>query len=271
MKITQLQSNGVPFFAADGLSAAGGIAHGFSTRLGGVSSGMWDSLNLGPGRGDDPDRVRENYRRFFAAIGAAENSAMAMCNQVHGDLVHNVTTADCKIDPYTKVGLEADGLMTAIPGIALVVFCSDCIPVLLYDPKRKVIAALHAGWRGTAAGIVTNAVTQMNRIYGTDPSDLLAAIGPGIDKCCFETHEDVPNAMTAALAGNALPFIQLKENGKFSVDLKGINARRLELAGVDPDHIALCPECTCCQPELFWSHRRQGTQRGSMAAVIQLL
>jgi len=271
MKILEQQQNGVPFFAADGLTAAGGVVHGFSTRLGGASAGMWDSLNLGVSRGDNSDHVRENYRRLFSAIGAKEDSPMAMCDQVHGTFVHNVTVADCKQDPYTKIGLQGDGLMTAIPGIALVVFASDCIPVLLYDPKRRVIAALHAGWRGTAAGIVTKAVEQMKQIYGSDPADILAAIGPGIDKCCFETHEDVPNAMTAALAGNSLPFIQLKENGKFSVDLKGINARRLELAGLSPDHIAACPECTCCQPERFWSHRRQGTQRGSMAAVIQLL
>ena len=270
MSIVERTEQGVPFLLSEGLSAAGGVVHGFSTRLGGVSTGMWDSLDLGLNRGDDPTRVQENYRRFFAAVGA-EGSPMAMCDQVHGTDIHHVTTADCKADPYVKKGLVADGLMTAIPGIALIVFHSDCIPVLLYDPVRRVIAALHAGWRGTAAGIVTNAVAQMTRFYGTNPADILAAIGPGIDKCCFETHEDVPNTVTAAMAGNGLPFIQLKENGKFSVDLKGINARRLELAGVSPDHIDLCRECTCCQPERFWSHRRQGTQRGSMAALIQLL
>ena len=161
--------------------------------------------------------------------------------------------------------------LAAIPGITLIVFNSDCIPVLLYDPKRRVIAALHAGWRGTAAGIVTKAVAQMTRIYGSNPADILAAIGPGIGKCCFETHEDVPNAMTSAMAGSSLPFIQLKENGKFAVDLKGINARRLEMAGLSPDHVDICDECTGCQPDRFWSHRRLGTQRGSMASAIQLL
>ena len=270
MSIVERMENGVPVLVSDSLAAAGGVAHGFSTRLGGVSTGMWDSLNLGLSRGDDPDRVRENYRRFFAAIGA-ESPSMAMSDQVHGTDVLNVTTADCKQDPYTKKGLVGDGLMTAVPGIALIVFCSDCIPVLLYDPKRRVIAALHAGWRGTAAGIVTKAVTQMTQTYGSNPADILAAIGPGIDQCCFETHEDVPNAVTANLAGNGLPFIQLKENGKFSVDLKGLNARRLELAGLTPDHIDLCRECTHCHPDRFWSHRRLGTQRGSMAAAIQLL
>lgn len=270
MELIEQFQNNIPFFAADGFSAVGGVAHGFSTRLGGVSTGMWAELNLGINRGDDPDHVRENYRRFLSAIGSC-GEHLAMCNQVHGTVIRNVTSADWKNDPYEKVSFEADGLMTAIPGVALTIFTADCIPVLLYDPKRRVIAALHAGWRGTASGIVTKAVEQMSAIYGSDPADILAAIGPGIDQCCFETHEDVPNAMTAALAGVSLPFIQLKDNGKFSVDLKGINARRLEMAGVTPEHIALCRACTCCQPDQFWSHRRQGTQRGSMASVIELL
>ncbi len=270
MNIIEQTQNGVPFLFSDGIAAAGGAVHGFSTKLGGASQGMWASLNLGVSRGDDPDCVRENYRRFLAAIGA-QGTRMAMCNQVHGAVVRNVTTADLKADPYAKVGFEADGLMTAIPGVILTVFTADCIPVLLYDPRRRVIAALHAGWRGTAAGIVTVAVGQMSAVYGSDPADILAAIGPGIGQCCFETHEDVPNAMTAAMAGGVLPFIRLKDNGKFAVDLKGVNARRLELAGLDPDHIALCPECTSCMTDKYWSHRRQGTQRGSMASMIELV
>lgn len=269
MSIIQKTEHGVPYLVSEGLAAAGGIAHGFSTRLGGVSTGMWDSLNLGISRGDDPDRVRENYRRFLSAIGA-EGYALAMCDQVHGTVIHNVTTADIKRDPYQPIGLEGDGLMTAVPGVALTVFTADCLPIFLYDPRRRVIAALHAGWRGTAAGIVTAAVEQMTALYGTDPADLLAAIGPGIGPDCFETHEDVPNAMTAALLGNSLPYLHLKDNGKFSVDLKGINARRLELAGLDPAHIDLCSECTSCMGDKYWSHRRLGTQRGSMASSIAL-
>ena len=270
MKIFEQTKQNVPVLQADGFVEAGGVAHGFSTRQGGVSQGMWASLNLGVSRGDDPDHVRENYRRFQAAIGA-EGHVMAASNQVHGAVVRNLTTADLKDDTSGKTGYEADGLMTAIPGVILTVFSADCIPVLLYDPRRRVIAALHAGWRGTAAGIVTVAVGQMASVYGSDPADILAAIGPGIGQCCFETHEDVPNAMTAAMAGGVLPFIQLKDNGKFAVDLKGINAKRLELAGVTPDHIAICGDCTACMRDKYWSHRIMGTQRGSMAAMIELI
>ena len=194
-----------------------------------------------------------------------------MCSQVHGDTVRTVTTADIKTDLYGRLGYEGDGLMTAIPGVTLVVFSADCIPILLCDPVRRVIAAVHSGWRGTAAGIVTRAVERMREVYGCRPEDIRAAVGPGIGPCCFETHEDVPNAMMAAVATPALPYIKIKENGKFTVDLKGINARRLELAGLDPANIAVSGDCTCCMADKYWSHRRQGSERGSMAAVIELL
>ena len=269
MNIIEQTQNGVVYFQSDGITAAGGAAHGFSTRLGGVSEGMWESLNLGVGRGDDPDRVRENYRRFFAAAGV-EPGKLAVTNQVHGAAVRTVTTADVKADPCGKPPYEADGLMTDLPGVALVVYSADCIPILFYDPVRRVVAAVHAGWRGTAAGIATAAVERMKDVYGCRPKDILAAVGPGIGPDCFETHEDVPNAMTAALSTAVLQHIRIKENGKFAVDLKRINAMRLEQAGLDPAHIAVSDICTACHPDKFWSHRSLGTSRGSMAAVIQL-
>lgn len=269
MKIIDRTRNGVTFLSADGFEAVGGVAHGFSTRLGGVSTGIYESMDLGTTRGDEPGHVRENYRRFFAAIGADADS-IAMSNQIHSDLVRPVTCADVKRDLYDVEPYEVDGLVTDIPGVSLVVFGADCLPVLFYDPVRRVAAAAHAGWRGTAAGIVERAVEKM-AFYGSRPEDILAAIGPGISRCCFETHEDVPNAMTAAMAGGVLPFIQLKDNGKFAVDLKGINAKRLELAGVTPDHIAICGDCTACMRDKYWSHRIMGTQRGSMAAMIELI
>lgn len=194
-----------------------------------------------------------------------------MCNQVHGAVVRNITLADTKTDLYHRLGYEGDGMMTAIPGVTLVVFSADCIPVLLCDPVRKVIAAVHAGWRGTASGVVTVAVEQMKARYDCRPEDILAAVGPGIGPCCFETHEDVPNAMMSAVASPALPYIKIKENGKFSVDLKGINAKRLELAGLDPANIAVSTDCTACMGGKYWSHRVMGDQRGSMAAMIELL
>lgn len=133
-----------------------GVAHGFSTRLGGVSEGIYATLNLGMNRGDAPDRVRENYRRFCAAIGA-DMGNIVCASQVHGDTVRTVTAADLGIGLDEPEPWQADGLVTDIPGVTLAVYSADCLPILLYDPVRRVVGAVHAGWRGTALGIAARA------------------------------------------------------------------------------------------------------------------
>lgn len=268
--MTEYQVNGVTFLAADGFQAAGGVAHGFSTRLGGVSTGIYASLNLGSTRGDDPDCVRENYRRFCAAIGADVHHVV-MTKQVHDTVIRTATPRDVKADLYDPEGYECDGLITNVPGLALTIFSADCIPVLLYDPVKRVIAAVHAGWRGTAGDIAGKAARQMQTDYGCRPEEILAAIGPGISQCCFETHADVPEAMTAALGEIVKEHIISLENGKFRVGLKEINAALLRRAGVAPGHIEISADCTACLPEKYWSHRVTQGERGSQAAMIQLL
>ncbi len=267
MQIVRQEQNGVPFYACPHWD---GTAHGFSTRLGGVSPAPWASLNLGASRGDAPAHVEENFRRFCAAIGA-DPQGVVKNKQVHSDRIRPVTRAD-RTDLSAPGTFEADGLITDETGVCLTVFSGDCIPVLFYDPSRRCAAAVHAGWRGTAAGIAARAVEAMVRDYGCQPAHILAAVGPGIGPCCFETHSDVADALTAGLgrdAGAFLAPIPHKE-GKFHVDLKGANARWLERAGLSPDHIAVCSACTACALDEFWSHRMQGSQRGSMAAMIQL-
>ena len=269
MNFLETTVNGIPYGYADGMAAAGGVAHGFSTRMGGVSQGIYASLNLGFLRGDDRENVLENYRRFCGAIGADVNS-LVLSNQVHSDVVRVCTGAD-RGKGFDRPGdYEADGLMTDVPGLGLVVFAADCLPVLLYDPVRQAVAAVHAGWRGTALGIVRRAVEQMGTCYGSRPEDILAAIGPGISRCCFETHEDVPNAMTEAMGAGALRCIEVLPNGKFHVDLKGLNTLWLERSGVDTAHIAVSPDCTVCRSDKYWSHRVTRGERGSQAALIQL-
>lgn len=267
--MTEFQNNGVTCLASGGFLAAGGVAHGFSTRIGGVSEGIWASMNLGTTRGDDPDCVRENYRRFCAAIGA-DASRIVMTNQIHSTVIRTATAADIKADLYAPEGYQCDGLITDEPGLALTIFSADCIPVLLYDPVKRVIAAVHAGWRGTAGDIAGKAVERMRGDYGCDPATVLAAIGPGISRCCFETHADVPDAMTAALGDAAAPYIDPLAGGKFKVDLKGINAALLRRAGVSPQHIEIAADCTACLPDKYWSHRITQGQRGSQAAMIQI-
>lgn len=270
MEITKQERRGVPFYACPDPAWAG-AAHGFSTRLGGVSPAPWDSLNLGVNRGDDPDNVRKNFFRFCAAVGTDHN-ALVKNHQVHSDRVRPVTGADVLSSPAQAGEFQADGLVTDQAGVCLTIFSGDCIPILLYDPVRRCIAAVHAGWRGTAAGIAARAAEAMVRDYGCQAEHILAAIGPGIGPCCFETHSDVPDGLRAGLGEDAAPFIRpLSKPGKFSVDLKGANARWLERAGLLQAHIALCPACTACNLDKFWSHRVQGNQRGSMAAMIQLV
>ncbi len=271
MAFTKQTKGGVVFHTADALSAAGGIAHGFATRLGGVSTGPCAQLNLGLTRHDRPEAVRENYARFCAAVGTDAGS-LVMTHQVHQDTVRQARRADVLADLFDPIPYEADGLVTNEPGLCLTIYYADCIPVLLYDPVQKAIAAVHSGWRGTALGIVPKAVRELTERYGSRPEDLLAAIGPGIGPCCFETHDDVPTAMAAQLGEGVLAYITALETpGKFSVDLKGVLTWQLAAAGLSPHHVEVLRQCTGCHPALWWSHRKLGDRRGNQAAMIQLI
>jgi len=270
MEISLRERMGVPFYACTHPDWAQ-IAHGFSTRKGGVSPAPWDTLNLEGQRGDDPANVAENLRRFCSAIGA-DHTAIVKNRQVHSTRVRCVTREDILPDPVPKGTIPADALVTDREGVCLTVFSGDCLPVLLYDPAKRVIAAAHAGWRGTAQGVAFETAMTMQRQYGCRPEDIRAAIGPGISRCCFETHQDVPDALIARLGAQASPLIHPSQApGKFHVDLKGANRVWLLRAGLDARNIALCDACTACQKDLFWSHRTMGHDRGSMAAMIQLL
>ena len=242
--------------------------HGFSTRLGGVSEGALASLNLGCHRGDRPENLRENYRRFCAAIGA-DPASLVMTRQVHGAAVRAVGREDVKGDLLDPVPFEADGLTTDVPGVALFIFSADCVPILFFDPAARAVGACHAGWRGTAGAIARATVTAMAARYGCRPSDIRAAIGPAIGPCCFETDEDVPQAMEAALGPLARPHMA-RAGEKWHVDLKAINRAILLEAGLAPEHIDVSDACTCCAHERFWSHRYTGGRRGSQAAAVLL-
>ena len=256
--------NGVTFLTADTLS---GVRHGFSTRPGGVSPAPWDSLDLGVGRGDDMENVRENYRRFCAAVGTDPNRVV-LSKQIHEDVVRHVTEADAGKGLWRERDYSSvDAMVTDVPHLPLVVFSADCNVILLYDPVRRAIGACHAGWRGTALGIAAKTVAEMVRLFGCDSGDLRAAIGPAIGPCCFETDADVPDALRAALGEDASPYITW--NGrKYHIDLKAVNALWLQKAGVTA--IDICGHCTACRPDLYWSHRKQGSARGSQISMISL-
>ena len=242
--------------------------HAFSTRKGGVSAPPWDSLNLGVGRGDSENAVLENYRRFCSAIGlTVENTVLS--KQIHETTVRICSSSDAGKGLFIPRDYTADALITNEPDLPLVVFSADCGIILLYDPIQKVIGAVHAGWRGCAAGILEKAVHAMITTYGSRSEDILAAIGPSIGPCCFETDDDVPSAMRAALGADAELYCT-KQEPKWHVDLAGLNRQWLLRAGLLPDHIDSCGLCTACHPELFWSHRKMGNSRGAQIAVISL-
>ncbi|MDO4515679.1 MAG: peptidoglycan editing factor PgeF [Bacillota bacterium] len=271
MAFTKQTKDNVVFHTSDNLSAAGCVAHGFATRLGGVSTGPCAELNLGLSRHDRPEAVRENYARFCAAVGA-DKDRLVMTHQVHQDTVRVAGEGDILADLFDPIPYDADGLVTNQPGLCLTIYYADCIPVLLCDPVKKVIAAVHSGWRGTALAIAPKAVRKMADLYGSRPENILAAIGPGIGPCCFETHDDVPTAMAAQLGDGVRDYIKTLETpGKFSVDLKGILTWQLTAAGLTLEHVEVLTQCTGCHPELWWSHRKLGDRRGNQAAMIQLL
>ncbi len=258
--------NELVYLTSDVLEGSG-ITHGFSTRRGGVSPAPWDSLNLDDRRGDDLAHVHENFRRLCAALDA-DAERVVLSRQVHRDDVRIVTAADAgKGLWYAQDYDSADALVTDVPGMALIVFSADCNVLLLHDPVRRVVGAAHAGWRGTAAGIAAKTARVMHDVYGCAPSDIRAAVGPAIGQCCFETDGDVPAALRDALGAAAEPYMAW--NGKkWHIDLKGINALWLHREGVT--HTDICPDCTACRPDLYWSHRRMGLRRGEQAALIAL-
>lgn len=251
------------YSVADSLA---GVAHGFSTRLGGISTGHLASLNLGHHRGDDPANVLENYRILGRAIGfTPEDTVFPM--QRHTNVIRLVTEVQRGEGLFRETAQICDGQITDRPGVALVAFSADCTPILLFDPVRRAIGAVHAGWRGTAAGIAAKAVQAMADAFGCRPADIRAAIGPCIGTCCFETDADVPAAMVAAWGDKALPAIE-ERGEKYHVDLKALNALGLREAGVS--EIDISPDCTACDPARYWSHRRVGDRRGSLAGIIVL-
>ena len=259
----RVRQGNLQYSVADSLA---GASHGFTTRLGGVSTGHLASLNLGHHRGDDPANVYENYRILGHALGFAPEDTVFPV-QRHTDIIRVVSRENRGEGLFRETPTVCDGQITDEPGVALVAFGADCTPVLLFDPVRRAVGAVHAGWRGTAMGIAKKAVEAMSAAYGCRPGDIRAAIGPCIGQCCFETDGDVPAAMINALGSEAEAYI-VRRGAKYHVDLKGINAWWLSKAGVET--VDVSPDCTACDTATYWSHRRVGDHRGSQAGVIIL-
>ena len=261
----------VPYLEYPMLRDTGIVKHGFSTRLGGVSGGYYESLNLSFDRGDDPEAVRENFRRIGEAIGVQVED-MVMSKQTHTTNVRVVTEEDrgkgiVRDRDYTDV----DGLITNVGGICLVTSYADCVPLYFVDPVRKAIGLSHSGWRGTVGKIGKKTVELMTESFGSDPADILACVGPSICSDCYEVSQDVIDKVKEVF-DEALweSLFYEKGNGKYQLDLWKTNEEVFQEAGILPEHIAVTNVCTRCNSRILYSHRVQGDKRGNLCAFLAL-
>ncbi len=262
---------GVPFFVFPSIEKTGAVVHGFSTRLGGVSEGIFSSMNVSFTRGDREEAVRENYRRLGAAMGfSCEN--LVCTDQTHTVNLRVVTEEDrgkgfVRPKDYTDI----DGLVTDVPGLVLAAFYADCVPLYLVDPVRRCIGLSHAGWRGTVGKIGKKTVELMREQYGSRPEDLVAAIGPSICQSCYEVSKDVIEKFQEAFDERFWPeLFYEKDGGKYQLNLWRANELGFLEAGVRAERIAAAGVCTCCNPELLFSHRASRGRRGNLGAFLML-
>jgi polyphenol oxidase len=291
-------SGGLRILEAPALARLDWLVHGFSTRLGGVSelaapgsnarTNAQCVLNLGFTDWDSRDNVAENRKRFFGAIGVGAMRAVTL-RQVHSDIAHHLSASNPAPGADAPSG---DALFTRERGVLLAVQTADCVPILLADTKRKAIAAIHAGWRGTLQRIAEKTLGRMQMEFGTQPKDVVAALGPGIGRCCYEVGHDVAGQFAAKFAKarewfegpfdsvasgdndpNWLPWLTMKPPGhapppeRVHLDLIAANRSILMEAGVTAQNISVSGFCTACRTDLLFSYRREHTTGRLMAAI----
>lgn len=265
------QSKDVLYLTFPLLEETGVVRHGFSTRIGGVSEGIYASMNLSFQRGDDPEAVKENFKRMAAAIGVEEES-ITFSKQTHTTNVREVTLED-KGKGLTKAldYDDVDGLVTNVPGICLATFYADCVPLYIVDPKHKAIGLSHSGWRGTVGKIGARTIQKMKELYGSRAEDLYVAIGPSICQDCYEVTEDVILQFQANFEEEYWKDLYYKkENGRYQLDLWKANEIVFLEAGIAKEHLAVTNLCTCCNSALLFSHRASQGKRGNLGAFLAL-
>lgn len=262
--------NGVVYYTFPSLEKAG-IVHGFSTRMGGVSKEHLASMNLSFSRGDNPDFVQENHSRFAKSVGYNKES-LVFTDQVHDTIVQEVTKADCGKGILRESDLKGiDGLITSDPEVTLIAFFADCVPLYFYDKKNHAIGLSHSGWRGTVARMGEKTIQAMKKAFGTEPEDVVAVIGPSICQNCYEVSEDVAQSFVDEFGLKRKGELLVeKANGKYQLDLWRANEFVLLDAGMTPSQIEVSGMCTCCHPDVLFSHRASQGMRGNLAAVMTL-
>ncbi len=255
----------IPSFTRTGL-----VSHGFSTRFGGAGKKPFDTLNLAHHVGDDTETVIHNRRLICQAL-SADMSQMVTAQQVHGVNVrvagpeHAGSGACC----YDTALPDTDGLITNVPGLLLATFYADCVPLFLLDPVKRVIASVHAGWKGTVSGIGAAAVQKMSRVFGSRPENCLVGIGPSIGMCCYEVDENVTGRFRQQYAWWE-EVVTPCPNGKFKLDLPRANRNILAEAGISPDNVEISQICTSCNQDMLFSYRGSQGVTGRMGAFIML-
>ena len=294
-----------PFVEIEGFRELSFITHGFSTRLGGVSEGIYESMNLGIHLDDDRDKVIENYRRLTSAIGV-DYKRISCPNQQHHDNILVVKEADAG-DGIARnlTHSDIDAQITDVAGLPLIVYSADCVPILLADPVKKVIGSVHAGWRGSVMGIAAKTVKKMQEVYGSEPKDIRAVIGPSIGIESYEVDDTVINEVrncgfidfseanvskvaasdtfdneyviirgrfTGDVPGPAYGIYRtVKEKDRFMLNLWNLNELILYNAGLKPGHIYNTKLDTYRLHDIFFSHRFTKGRRGLNAGIISII
>lgn len=279
MQMNQSQGNGqivlneggqIPLFQFPLLEGAGMVRHAFTTRLGGVSEGMFSTLNFSFSRGDRREDVEENYRRLAAAL-EVECESFVASDQTHTTNVIRVGKEDRGNGVlYKSKYHDVDGMVTDEPDITLITFYADCVPLYFVDPVHRAIGLSHSGWRGTVGRMGRATLHKMKQEFGTDPGDVLCAIGPSICGDCYEVSEDVAQAFRGEFSGRTGEILRGRGDGKYLLDLWKANEIVLTEAGILPSRLAVTDVCTCCNPKLLFSHRASGGKRGNLAAALAL-
>lgn len=260
----------VPLMYYPLLEQTGIVEHCFTTRMGGVSENEFSSMNFSFSRGDDPQAVHENYSRIAQIFGKTEDDFICT-DQTHTTNVRQVGLKErgfgvTRERTYTDV----DGLITNEPGVILSTFYADCVPLYFVDPVHCAIGLSHSGWRGTVGRMGQRTLEAMADAFGTDASEVYAAIGPSICQSCYEVSEDVALCFAKELKGHEQEILQKGAPGKYQLDLWKANALVLLEAGILPEHLAVTNICTCCNPQLLFSHRASHGKRGNLAAFLML-
>lgn len=267
--VADIEKEGVHYLSFPLFENSGLVSHCFSTRVGGVSQGKYASMNFTFTRGDNPEYVMENYRRMAKVLGI-DKKRMVLSYQTHTTNVKKVTEKDAGKGIFRERDYsDVDGLITDVPGITLVTFYADCVPLYFLDPVHKAIGLSHSGWRGTVKRMGRKTLNAMKDAYGTVPKDVLCCIGPSICKECFEVGEEVITEFKQEFDGQYWEdLFYRKKDGKYQLDLWKANEIVLKESGVR--QIQVTDICTRCNPEYLFSHRIMGNERGNLAAFLCL-